>query len=94
MRTILHRLAHLFGMNLGRVYFFTDDRGVQMVGHRCGTCGAIAHPGPVGDLDAMIERARAEHNGASPVPETGAVEGSDKLPANSRAVPETGGREP
>jgi hypothetical protein len=71
VRAILHRLAHLFRMNLGRVYFFTDDRGVRMVGHRCGACGAIAHPGPVGDLDAMIERARAEHAGASPGDEGG-----------------------
>lgn len=46
-RWTLHRIAHLIGMTLGRVYFWTDDDGVRMVGHRCSTCGTISHAGPM-----------------------------------------------
>ena len=47
MSRLLHALAHLFGLALGRVYFWTDDDGTPMVGHRCSTCGTISHAGPM-----------------------------------------------
>ena len=39
---MLHALAHLFRMNRGRVYSWTDSvSGAHMIGFRCDGCGDI-----------------------------------------------------
>ena len=44
MKTILHRLRHLFGLNTGHVYTWWDsDSGRLMIGFRCDGCDTIEH---------------------------------------------------
>lgn len=38
---LLHRLAHLFGVNNGSVYSWFDDDGKRMRGFRCAGCETI-----------------------------------------------------
>ena len=40
MRKLLHRLAHLFGLNRGRVVSFWLEDGLW-IGHRCAGCNQI-----------------------------------------------------
>jgi hypothetical protein len=68
---ILHRLAHLLGLNHGRVYGWwegtcmdiAEGRGVSMIGHRCSTCGDISHTGPA-NVDRVLATIEAERRAA------------------------------
>jgi hypothetical protein len=39
--TIFHRIAHLFGWNVGRIASWTDDDGGAFVAFRCDGCGEL-----------------------------------------------------
>ena len=39
MKTLLHKIEHLFGWNAGRIESWYDIDGRLMIGFRCITCG-------------------------------------------------------
>lgn len=55
---ILHKLAHLFNLQNGRVYsWICPDRDIVYIGHRCGKCGDITGVKPSHvDKHAIFQR--------------------------------------
>ena len=40
--TLKHRIAHLFGWNLGMVVSWWGDDGCAYIGFQCATCGKVS----------------------------------------------------
>lgn len=62
LRSVLHKLAHLFNLQFGLPYSWYD-RDVLMIGFRCSTCGDISgvHESPTDNiLDKELSGAHHE----------------------------------